>query len=671
MQIISSSTHSAPKYFCTLFLIIAALLAMNCPQSFSQTISNYTFNATAGSFTTITGGVSTSLSGGGLDDGYFNALPIGFDFWYMGNKYNTVSASTNGWLTLGANINPPTSFFEPNDLRNGGTPRPVIAPIWDDLSIASTNNVSYNVTGSAPNRVFTIQYLNVKWDYGAASPAISFQVKLYENSGKVEYIYRPEAGAVNRGSGSIGISASATGSGNFLSLNNSGTAPTASSTTETTGIDAKPVSGQTYSFIPAKPNAPTSLSFTNVGVTSMTLNWIDNSGIETGYEIYRSTDNVNFNFVIKTAANAQLSAQTGLTPGTNYYWKIYAVRETASNVLTGSQCTSNDALISYPASPYCSNAGMVSVVRTASVGSSSGTYSSTPGLSINSVTGQVNLTASIAGTYTVTNTIASGSCAGYTATTIITVKSAPDLSAITATNLIARYKFSGNANDASGNNNGTLQNAPSLTADRFGNANSAYSFNGTSQYVSTANSYPNPAAQQFTVSIWFNTTSVTGGKLIGFGNTQTGLEDNYDRHLYMNNIGQIYFGVYTGSAQTIQSSSTYNDGKWHQATATLSSANGLVLYMDGIQVAANASVTTAEIYTGYWRIGYGNLNGWPSAPTNQYFTGILDDVEVYHRALSASEVSTLYSSPEGVSNNRPTCAGSSLTLTGPSISGAT
>ncbi|MEO6734084.1 MAG: DUF2341 domain-containing protein [Ferruginibacter sp.] len=243
------------------------------------------------------------------------------------------------------------------------------------------------------------------------------------------------------------------------------------------------------------------------------------------------------------------------------------------------------------------------------------------------------------------------------------------ISQIPSTNLIANYKFTGNANDATGNNNGTLQNAPSLTADRFGIAANAYTFNGSSQYVSTTNSYVNPG--NYSISIWFKTSTTTGGKLIGFGNAQTGQSTSYDRHIYMNNAGQIYFGVYTGSVVTLNSSLSYNDNTWHLATATQSSTVGMALYIDGALVGSNTGILTAQNYTGYWRIGYDNVTGWTSTPSSFYFNGALDDALIYHRALTSAEVTTLYNSPDGAGNNGPVCMGASISLSATTVGGAT
>jgi hypothetical protein len=274
----------------------------------------------------------------------------------------------------------------------------------------------------------------------------------------------------------------------------------------------------------------------------------------------------------------------------------------------------------------------------------------------------------VAGTtgYNVTQTV--DGCTSAAATIEVIVNGPPAISQIPASNIIANYRFQGNANDATGNNHGTLQNAPSLTADRFGNTNRAYNFNGSSQYVSTSRQYSTP--NNFTISIWFKTGTSTGGKLIGFGNAQTGQSGIYDRHIYMSNSGQIYFGVYPGTVKTINSPLSYNDNEWHLATATLSASAGMLLYVDGVQVASDPGTTSAEPVTSYWRIGYDNMNGWTSQPSSFHFNGILDDVLIYHAALTASEVLDLFKSPDGAGNDGPVCLGSSVNLTATTISGA-
>jgi gliding motility-associated-like protein len=82
------------------------------------------------------------------------------------------------------------------------------------------------------------------------------------------------------------------------------------------------------------------------------------------------------------------------------------------------------ATFSYALNPYCSNEANPS--PTFSGGGVAGTFSSTAGLVLNTSTGQVNLIASTAGTYTVTNTIpAAGGCGQVTATSPITITDPP------------------------------------------------------------------------------------------------------------------------------------------------------------------------------------------------------------------------------------------------------
>ncbi|MFC0516576.1 LamG-like jellyroll fold domain-containing protein [Mucilaginibacter angelicae] len=235
------------------------------------------------------------------------------------------------------------------------------------------------------------------------------------------------------------------------------------------------------------------------------------------------------------------------------------------------------------------------------------------------------------------------------------------------TNAMLSYSFSGNAKDVSGNqNDGNLQNSPTPTTDRYGFANSAYSFNGTNQWVTTTNSFVNP--QTFTLSLWFNTTTTTGGKLIGFGSAQNG-GGQFDRHIYMTNTGQLVFGVYSSGTHTIISPLTYNDGNWHHVVVTFGTTSGMIMYVDNTSV-ATSTYFSAEPYTGYWKIGNDNVSGWPNAPTSTYFSGKIDDVAVYSTELSASAVTAL-NDVNQIGAYTSVCAGSPITIYAPTITGAT
>lgn len=166
---------------------------------------------------------------------------------------------------------------------------------------------------------------------------------------------------------------------------------------------------------------------------------------------------------------------------------------------------------------------------------------------------------------------------------------------------------------------------------------------GSGGYVATplTTAFINPTV--FSVEVWFKTTTTSGGRLIGLGNARTGASTSTDRQLYLDNSGHVVFGVKPGgTVKTVASAVTYNDGGWHLADATLS-ASGMALYVDGQQVAADSTVTAAQNYTGYWRVGYDSLAGWGSTtPTHYYLSGSVADAAVYTTALSATQVGAHY-----------------------------
>lgn len=151
----------------------------------------------------------------------------------------------------------------------------------------------------------------------------------------------------------------------------------------------------------------------------------------------------------------------------------------------------------------------------------------------------------------------------------------------------------------------------------------------------------------FTAEAWINTTTTSGGKIIGFGNSNTGTSGSYDRHVYMDNNGRIWFGVYPGSVQTVNSSASFNDGQWHQIVASLG-ANGMRLYVDGKVVGSRSDVTSGQQYAGYWRVGGDNLGGWSNQPSSNFFAGSIGQVSLYPTVLSPTTVVNQY-----VASGRP------------------
>lgn len=264
--------------------------------------SSYSFTPLAGTFTEITGG--TAVSAIQTDDDISGNVPIGFNFTYCGIDYNQFIASSNGWLSFGA----PGYSVGYNDEYGMADMKPALMPFWEDLS-GDMGDASYTVTGSAPNRVFTMQFKNWMWTYNASAPGISFQVKLYETTNVIEYVYRQESGAISGFSigTTIGI-CDGTPTPTYITINNSSATPTPSSTTFTTSISSKPANGQIYRFSPP-PNCA-GATFPAAGPATASPSAVCLSGI------------VNFNIstsmpVVTNLTYQWQSSTTGAAPWTS------------------------------------------------------------------------------------------------------------------------------------------------------------------------------------------------------------------------------------------------------------------------------------------------------------------------------------------------------------------
>lgn len=189
--------------------------------------------------------------------------------------------------------------------------------------------------------------------------------------------------------------------------------------------------------------------------------------------------------------------------------------------------------------------------------------------------------------------------------------------------------------------------------------NRAVRLNSANACINTTSNTAISAPQVFTVIAWFKapSTYTSGGKLIGFERPRTGVlapsGGAYDRHIYMDGQGRIWFGVYNNAHVALSSSTGLNNNGWHMAVGTQSSA-GMRLYIDGVLVDSNSN-TVAETQDGWWRAGCGNLAGWgdqwngnndpgtdSGTPQNRPFQAELDEITVFNTALTDTQVANLY-----------------------------
>jgi len=153
-----------------------------CDQSY-PVVSGYTMRDDLTlSFVDIS---STGSDSGVHSDDAGAQVPIGFDFEFYGQVYNSLWVSSNGYLTFSsANVRDYSNDPIPNTIL----PNSFIAPFWDDLDLGSGGTIFYETTGVAPNRQFIVMYDQVPL-YSDGSSSLTFEVILSEADKSMAFIY--------------------------------------------------------------------------------------------------------------------------------------------------------------------------------------------------------------------------------------------------------------------------------------------------------------------------------------------------------------------------------------------------------------------------------------------------------------------------------------------------
>jgi hypothetical protein len=207
--------------------------------------------------------------------------------------------------------------------------------------------------------------------------------------------------------------------------------------------------------------------------------------------------------------------------------------------------------------------------------------------------------------------------------------------------LVAHYPFNGNANDDSGNgNDGTVYGA-TLTADRFGNQDSAYEFDGD-DYINCGNDESLAISSSITVAAWIKIDRFNYGGIVCKQSTIDGdyfLTIGCGGSAYYNNIrfGNKGLGTHLGGIDCGPASNPLELGKWYYVAGVFDDdSNKIYVYINGI-------FHNSEDFTGSIPTSTGDLTIGTYCGTTKYlFDGTIDDVRIYNRALSETEIKELY-----------------------------
>lgn len=193
--------------------------------------------------------------------------------------------------------------------------------------------------------------------------------------------------------------------------------------------------------------------------------------------------------------------------------------------------------------------------------------------------------------------------------------------------------WSFNGQDMSGNtvydrsgarNNGTLTNSPTRT---IGPAGQALNFDGSNDYVPMSST---ATADIFTYTAWVKWTTGTNGTVIG--TTSGGIQWRV-----INSSGMGYLNLLAAGVIEIGSSrAIISPGVWTHVALTNDASGNYMFYVNGVD--AGGSGTNAYNYSNERPV----IGARYYDTGSEHFTGAIDEVRIYNRALSVSEIKSLY-----------------------------
>ncbi len=240
-------------------------------------LDNYVFQETSGNTYGSLTGMTVLYSGSDYDDEETPNIPIGFDFKFGGQTYNTLTIGVNGAISFTE-----TNIFNTNELQSTSANKiNMVAPFWDDLKLFAADNgeISYKTYGTAPNRGFVVEWKNIR--RYSQTGTMTFSLYLKETTNYIKFLY--DTCTASTTNASIGFNSN-TGSGTtYVSLNPDATTSTVSTTYAYNQIASTDFpAGKLYTFSPRPSNdfrfEPLAISVDPYNSACSTINLAYNTG---------------------------------------------------------------------------------------------------------------------------------------------------------------------------------------------------------------------------------------------------------------------------------------------------------------------------------------------------------------------------------------------------------
>ena len=324
---------------------------------------------------------------------------IGFSFTYFGNVYTQCAISTNNYICFdigNAGGASPYQILGPIPGGQVTTHNSIMGP-WQDINPALGGIIRYNVIGTAPNRIFTVEYCSVPM-FNCTSLSFSSQIQLHENGSVIEthIIDKPVCPGWNGGQAVHGIQ----NIGGTIAFVNAG---------RNAGVQWT-VSNEGTRFAP-DPNDPNNYFISNIPFSPVTLGA---SGTITWSEVGGPNIGTGASVTVSpTVPTSYVASIDDLCSGFAY-----------TDTVQVNAAPAPDLSFLYPSATFC----LDTIIVTPTLGPGSvGDFSASPAgiVFASTTTGAIDLGASSPGSYDISRIGTNGGCFD-TLTVQITITSAPD-----------------------------------------------------------------------------------------------------------------------------------------------------------------------------------------------------------------------------------------------------
>lgn len=201
--------------------------------------------------------------------------------------------------------------------------------------------------------------------------------------------------------------------------------------------------------------------------------------------------------------------------------------------------------------------------------------------------------------------------------------------------LAAHFPFNGSAQDVSGNGHDGIVEGANPTFDRNGNPESAYAFDGLNDRIT----FPSPTEfddifneGSYTFNVWFNKE----GDSFGYENLFSHTLVAHDQRMSTSNNNELGWRTEYKGQRYWSTPDAFNDNEWTMATFVYDAGARLIrMYVNGVLLSENVADNWEPVAHAY-EIGDNSPSEF-----NRSWNGKIDDIRIYERALSESEINQL------------------------------